>query len=193
VFLFISIMLVVGLLSGCVNPRTTSHTPRTSVEQLLLTQAVSKSLKKPDHQEFPLTSGATVKIDPVGLTGDQTFIGEAVEDWLGEKGYQIRQMNENATYRIHILINTFGTEQGASFLGMPQIQSTFIPFSLPEIPIFRIQRQRGQVQFHMNIFDAQTGKLIETSNWHEGDTFHHFYTILFFFSFVDTDLIFDAQ
>lgn len=189
----ISLMLVFGFLAGCVNPQITSHTKRTSVEQLLLTQAVAKSLKTDSHQELPIPSGATLRIDITGLTEDRAFIGAAIEGWLGEKGYQIRRLNEAATYRVHILVNAFGTEEGNSFFGMPPVQSTLVPFSLPEIPVYRAQRQTGRVQFYLNIFEEQTGKLVATSSRHENHTYHNLYTILFFFSFLNTDLEFVSE
>jgi hypothetical protein len=184
----ISLMLVFGFLSGCVNPQLTSRTARTSVEQLLLTQAVSKSLPNSSQSDFPLSPGATVKIDLTGLTEDRKFLGAAIEGWLGEKGFLVRKADETATYRLHILVNAFGTEYGESFLGMPSIQSTFIPFALPEITVFRSQRQFGRVQYSMNIFEEQTGKLVNTLKTREGQTFHRLYTILFFFSYLDTNL-----
>ena len=186
-------MIVIGSLSGCMNPPLTSHTARTSVEQLLLTQAVGKSLTNPSDQDFPLPTGATVKVDLTGLTEDRAFIKAAIEGWLGEQGYQIRQINESATYRIHLIVNAIGTEQGESFIGMPPIQSSLIPFSLPEIAIFRVQRQTGRVQYYMNIFEEQTGKFVATSSRHESQTYHHQYTILLFFSFLDTDLDFASE
>ena len=186
-------MVVIGSLSGCVNPQLTSHTARTSVEQLLLTQAVGKSLTNPSDQDFPLPTGATVKVDLTGLTEDRAFIKAAIQGWLGEQGYQIRQINESATYRIHLIVNAIGTEQGESFIGMPPIQSSLIPFSLPEIAIFRVQRQTGRVQYYMNIFEEQTGKFVATSSRHESQTYHHQYTILLFFSFLDTDLDFASE
>ena len=185
---WMSLFLVFGFLTGCVNPQVTTHTARTSVEQLLLTQAVSKSLTNPTQSDFPLPPEATVKIDLTGLTEDRKFLGAAIEGWLGEKGYLIRKSQETATYRLHILVNAFGTEYGESFLGMPAIQSTFIPFALPEITVFRSQRQFGRVQYSMNIFEEQTGKLLNTLTTHEGHTFHRLYTILFFFSYLDTNL-----
>lgn len=191
--LWISLILIFGFLAGCVNPQMTSRTPRTAVEQLLLTQAVSESLTNSSPQDFPLPAGATVRVNLSGLTEDRAYIGAAIEGWLGEKGYQIRRLNEAATYRIHVLVNAFGTEQGESFFGMPPVQSTFIPFALPEIPIYRAQRQTGRVLFYMNIFEEQTGKFVATSSRHESQTYHHQYTILLFFSFLDTDLVFVSE
>ncbi len=188
-YLWVSLIFVFGFLSGCVNPEMVSRTSRTAVEQLLLTQAVSASLTNPSQQDFPLPAGATIKIDLAGLTADREFIGAAIEGWLGKKGYLVQRTKDTAAYRIHILVNTFGTEYGDSFLGMPQIQSTFIPFALPEITAYRAQRQSGRVQYSMNIFEEQTGKLVATSQIHEGRTFHRLYTLLFFFSYLDTNLV----
>lgn len=187
-YLWISLMVIFGFLSGCVNPQMVSRTPRTAVEQLLLTQAVPESLTNPAQQDLPLSAGATVKVDLTGLTADRAYIGAAIEGWLGGKGYEVRRTTDAATYRIHILVNAFGTEYGESFLGMPPIQSTFIPFALPEITVYRAQRQAGKVQYYMNIFEEQTGKLVATTQTHEGQTFHRLYTLLFIFSYLDTDL-----
>ena len=63
--------------------------------------------------------------------------------WLGKQGYAIQKKEELASYRINIIAAALGTELGDSFFGMPPVTSQLIPFSLPELAIYKNQYQTG--------------------------------------------------
>lgn len=146
------------------------------------------SLAGTEQEEPSLPPGASVKIDTAGLTEDRKFLKEIVEGWTAKKGYLIAEGNDKPGYRIRLIVNAFGTEQGEAFFGIPAIQSTIIPFALPEITVFRAQRQKGFIQFSMNVFEEATGKLIRSTKAVSGRTYHNRYTFLFFFSYLSTNL-----
>lgn len=183
-FLFI----VISLLSACAFPRTSSHTARTAVEQLLLSQSAIQSLQKVPLQDMALLPGASVQIETTGFTDDQKFLKEVIKGWLGEKGFKVRKVDGSPSYRVEVIVNAFGTEQGESFFGIPAIQSTIIPFSLPELTVYRAQRQKGYVQMYFNFVDGATGETVHTTAPTSGRTHFNRYTFLFFFTVLSTNL-----
>src|ERR671919_2118046 len=63
----------VFLLAGCALARESSKTPRTAIEQLLLSQAVTRSLA---DVALPLPAGSSVVIDVAGFGMDRALVGE---------------------------------------------------------------------------------------------------------------------
>ena len=102
---------------------------------------------------------ASVLIDISGISTDKGFVREVLAGWLGQQGYLV-QTDEKAHYQLSIIVESLGTEYGESFFGMPQVSSTFIPVSLPELALYKAQYQTGYVKFYCNIFELPTGRFI---------------------------------
>ena len=161
----------------------------TAIEQFLITQAVERSLNGKDATPLPLPKGATVKLGTTGLTVEQRFLIGAVGRWIGEQGLRLPPDNQEATYKIQILVQSLGTEQSRSFFGMPPVQSVLIPFALPEISLYKAQYQTGFSRFRLDIFETATGQFIRSTPWLQASTFYNEYTLLFFIDFHRTNLI----
>ncbi|GKS59302.1 hypothetical protein YTPLAS18_28290 [Nitrospira sp.] len=208
------IILVSQCLSGCAVPREPSRTPRTAIEQLLLSRAISRSVQ---YVSLPLPVGKEVVIDTAGFPQDRSLLQTAfptvsgsessdsqpivrhnasdlpvmlgkIEAKLGELGYKLHARREDADYFIRVIVEALGTEQGLSFFGMPPVQSVLIPFALPELTVFKAQLQRAYARFTMDCYDAKTGELVRSVAWHEGLAYYNQYTVLFFFTFHTSDL-----
>ncbi len=108
----------------------------TAIEQLLVTQAIEKSLERKDAFSLPLSEDSTIKLETTGLASEHRFLIGAVSRWLEEQGLRLAPDNQEATYNIQILVQSLGTEQSQSFFGMPPVQSILLPFSLPEISLY---------------------------------------------------------
>ncbi|MDQ3186008.1 MAG: hypothetical protein M3Q16_06010 [Pseudomonadota bacterium] len=113
--------------------------------------------------------------------------------WLGQQGYFAQRDEKNATHRISVIVEALGTELGGTFVGMPPVQSLLIPFSLPELSLYKAQHQTGYVKFHMNVFEIQTGRLVGSTPAYLGDSYYNDYTVLFLLSFISTSLISPPQ
>lgn len=157
-----SLLLTVLLLSGCALTQELSRTPRTAVEQLLLTQAVERSLQE---LALPLPAHESVVVEATGLQTDRahmhkiedeigvidgpswdlSFVRDTVAARLGELGYHIRKRDEEAGYLVRIIVQALGTTQGKTFFGMPPIQSVLLPFALPELTFYKEQDQTAYV------------------------------------------------
>ncbi|TFH12811.1 MAG: hypothetical protein E4H07_00585 [Nitrosomonadales bacterium] len=182
----------ITFLMGCSTIRTT-QSPRTAVEQLLISEAVIRSLPSKSDESLPIPPGSKVILNTSGLTKDQTLLQQVLTGWLGQHGYLVQKDEKNAIYRIDVIVMALGTELGGDFVGLPPIQSTFIPFSLPELAFYKSAYQTGYVKFNMNIFEMLTGKFVGSTSTFLADSYYNNYTILFLYSFTSTDLISPPQ
>lgn len=191
----IGVALACLLLSGCALNRTPTQTARSAIEQLLLSQAMERSLY---DVEIPLAQGASFTLDTVGFSvppvsvntaSDLAYAQEAVAGRLGQLGFRIKPKSEEAMYLARVLVQSLGTAQGESFFGMPPVQSVLIPFALPELIIFKKQLQTGYMRFSIDVYEVSSGRLLFSTPWYAGSAFYNQYTFLFIFTYNSTDLL----
>jgi len=186
--------LVLLLSTGCALNRTPTQTSRSATEQLLLSQAIERSL---NDLVIPLAAGASVTIEAagfavppinVGASSDLTYAHDAIAERLGQLGYYIRPKAEEATYLARVLVQSLGTVQGLTFFGMPPVQSVLIPFALPELTLYKHQAQSGYMRFSIAMYEMSTGRFLFSTPWYSGSTFFDQYTFFFLFTYNSTDL-----
>lgn len=178
------------LLSGCAATRQAGSAPlRPAIEQLLLSQALQRSLQE---VSLPIPADATVFVEAVGLTRDnppdQEYVRQAIAVQFARQGFRPVQKEEEARYRIKVLLQTFGIEQGVVFFGMPPVQSVLLPFSLPEIALYKDFHQMGLVRWALTVSERATGRLINSSPWYAASTYYNHYTLFIAVTFRMTDL-----
>jgi hypothetical protein len=199
-----SLLVVMTIVfAGCAVEQEYTRTPRTAVEQLLLTEAVELAIKNL-HVELP--EGATLELQATSLDSDRTlvrisgpevatakrpgietsYIRDAVSTALGRKGYRIPI--QDASYLVRVMVESLGTMQGLTFFGLPPIQSTVIPFSLPELVLYKYQKQNGYARLRVDMFDNRTGDFVGSSATLIGRTYYDQYTVLFYLTWYKTDL-----
>ncbi len=161
----------------------------TAIEQFLMSQAVERSLTSEDATSLPIPPGSTVKLETTGLSVEQRFLLGAIARWVGEQGFRLPPDEQEATYKIQILVQSLGTEQSRTFFGMPPVQSVLIPFALPEITLYAAQYQTGFTRFRLDIFETTSGQFIRSTPWLQGNTFYNEYSLLFFIDFHRTNLV----
>ncbi|MBS0178940.1 MAG: hypothetical protein JSR20_09280 [Nitrospira sp.] len=198
-------VLFMMLVGGCSLEQELSRTPRTAVEQVLLTQAVTRAL---NNLTVQLPAGANIELDATGLEGDRSrlrmmnsdlgtlnspnrdilYIRDTVAAELGRKGFLMRGRELESPYLVRVMAESFGTMQGSTFFGMPPVQSVLIPFSLPQLTLYKQQNQSGYARLHLDIYDNHTGKFLGSSATLVGRTFYNQYTVFFFFTWNRTDI-----
>jgi hypothetical protein len=209
---------IAALLASCTVPREITRTARSAIEQLLLSEALNRSLL---DVALPLSTDQPLYMEVTGLqlgyvsplvsipsvvasgetntttapsngyflpAGDLAFVRDAVGTHLGVLGYRISRREDDASYLVRVVVQSFGTNQSISFFGMPPVQSVLIPFSLPQLTIYQNLAQDGYVRYGVEVIERATGRLLYATPWHSYRTYHDQYTILFFFSFRVTDL-----
>ncbi|MBL0010388.1 MAG: hypothetical protein IPP22_03915 [Nitrosomonas sp.] len=185
--LFLS-MLLFGLLSACSTTQKITNSARTATEQLLISEAITRSLPKQIDLPLPMPKGAIVKLDVTGLTPDKDMAKGVVAGWLGFLGYTVQDGPENAAYRVNLVIDSLGSEVGNTFIGIPPVEASLLPIALPELALFKAELQSGYARFHLDVFDMPSGRFIASSSPFIADTFYNAYTVLFLISFNKTDL-----
>ncbi len=143
-----------GLAAGCSTTHKTTQSPRTAIEQLLISEAVMRSLPSEPQGMFSLSipPGAAVVLNTSGITLDRILLQQILVGWLGRQGFAVQQDEKNATYRINVIVNAMGTEFGTNFFGMPAASSQILPISIPELALYKAQFQTGYVKFYLDIF-----------------------------------------
>lgn len=180
-----------GLLSACSSTQKITNSARTATEQLLITESVIRSLPKQRDMPFPIPRGSAIKLDITGISADKDVVKDIVAGWLGLHGYVVQ--DDNASHRINIVVSSTGTELGTTFFGIPPVQASLIPISLPELALYKAENQTGYTRFHFDIFELPSGQFLASSSPFIADTFYNAYTVLFLFTFNKTDLVSPPQ
>ena len=209
-----ALVVLLAMACGCAQSREPTRTPRTSTEQLLLSHALTRSMS---DLAVPLPPGKSVTVEVVGFPVDRLITQEPftssaalgatadnsvvrmpgsdlpvvrgmLEKRLGELGFAVSPRRQDAAFLIRLIVLTFGTEQGVSFFGMPAVQSVVLPFSLPELTLFKSQRQNSYMRCLVHIYDLATGRFIQSTSWYDGSAYYNQYTVLFLFQYRTTDL-----
>lgn len=198
--------LLAALVTGCAIEQEVSRTPRTAVEQVLLTQAVEQALV---NLSVRLPEGVNVDVDATGLEGDRSrlrttnadtsaldrpsrdilYIRDIVAAELGRRGYRVSARDTESPYLVRVMTESFGTMQGGTFVGMPPVQSVLIPFSLPEITLYKNQSQSGYARLHLDVYDNRTGEFLGSTPKLIGRSYFNQYTLLILATWHRTDVI----
>lgn len=184
-FLMLMGLLIFSSLSACSYPTGRPTQFLTPTEQLLVSKAIKRSaeLAKPE-----ISPGTSIILDVTGLTKDQKFMANILAGWLGRKGIVVRPQQEDATIRVRVIIQSLGTRQDIKFFGLPKAQSPFLPITLPELALWKRDKQQGFSRFYLDMFDAETDKFLGTTEPYIGSVTQTSYTVLFFFDWTNTDL-----
>lgn len=157
--------LFCGLEGGCGSTRTTG-TPRTGTEQLLLTNAWDKALKRVD---FRALTGVPVFLDTSNATAiDQGWVVSSLREAMLTQGVLLREKRENAQYVVEARIGAYGTDDDDFLVGIKQ---TTIPATLtgiptgtiPELPLIKRSRQQAVAKLALFATDRATGQLVWSS------------------------------
>jgi hypothetical protein len=179
---------VLMFLASCSTMHNATQSQKAAIEQLLISEAVLRSLPHDASDIMAIPQGARVAIDTSGITADQILLQKVLAGWLGQQGYAVQKSEDKADYRITAIVGSLGTEMGNSFFGMPPVTSQLIPFSLPELALYKAQYQTGYAKFHMDIFELPAGTLVQSTPPFLAQTYFNNHTVLLFFTINSTDL-----
>jgi hypothetical protein len=180
------LLAVVTFAGACTMPAKRRSEPATPIEQLLISEAIERGIEEMRvHIESP---DKEIYLDTTGLTGDQKFMGDVMRGWLGRVGFEIENDIENADFQLNLVIQSLGTHQKIKFFGMPASQSAWLPLSIPELALYKRNKEEGYVRFYFDVFDAKTGEYVSTTRDFEGDVYVTKYTFFFVFDWQTTNL-----
>jgi len=166
------VTVLLGCLSGCTSS-VTSNTARTAKEQLLLSDAVERSLRKVDFR--PL-GGQQVFVEEKYLECvDKPFVLGSVRHQIMRHGGRIVDAADTADVVMELRSGGVGTDTAESFLGTPEIALPGM-LTVPEIRLTERKTQYGYAKIGMVLYDAKTREVLgdgglalaqsDDSNWY---------------------------
>jgi hypothetical protein len=164
--------LAVGLVAaamGCGSTRW-SDTQRTATEQMLISDAVDKSVNQLD---FRVLSGKDVYFNDEYLKGavDQLYVASSIRQHLLATGCILKEKPEDATYIVEARSGGVGTDRHDLLFGVPAFSLPAIatggvgsPQAIPEIPFAKKTDQRGVAKIAVFAYNRTTGRAV----WQSG-------------------------
>jgi hypothetical protein len=184
-----SVLLAAGAalaVASCSIPTSRPVMPRTPIEQLLISEAIQNGL---DDLALDLPKPeAKIYLDVSGLTDEREYLAQVLRGWLGRQGFDVFSESTSADYRALLIVQSLGTQQSIKFFGMPASRSAWLPIALPELAIYKRNREEGYVRFYFDLFDAKTEQYLRSTREYEGTAVHTKYTYFFGFDCVVSDL-----
>ncbi len=127
-------------LSGC-SSRLVTNTPRSAIEQMLLSTAVDKGLDKFHLAEL---ADARVFLDRSNLTGvDAAYVAAAARARLCELGAVLTDDRAGVDFIVELASGALGTEYKTTLVGLPALPAPNSPVPLPEVAIWKSSRRTG--------------------------------------------------
>lgn len=147
-----------SLAAGCTSTKM-SHTSRTGVEQLLISNAVDQALNKSDFRTF---QGQNLFIEEKYLDSvDKTYILGSVRHRALIAGANLVAKPEEADIVLEVRSGGVGTDTKDSFLGMPQMSVPGpLPLSIPEVRLMSRTSQTGTAKLGLVAYDAKTKQVL---------------------------------
>ena len=141
---------------SCTTPWVT-NTPRSAVEQYLLSATIERGVKCVDFGKFA-GKKAFMDYDYFAPQVDKAYAQGVLEMQLSQAGIIITRKQEEADVIVQPLCGVLGTDYSKFFIGTPQlpipVPNTDVSFAIPEIPIFSKYTRNAYGRFSFNIFNA---------------------------------------
>jgi len=151
-----------SFLVGCTT-RTVSNTPRTAIEQLLLSTAADHAVSK---LHFPELSERNVYLDFSNLQAyDVEYIKSAVQTGIAENNSIIVAGPEEADYVVQVSSGGFGNEYKETLVGVPALPVPGSAMTLPELALWKTVEQDGIIKLLITVY---AGKQVVAANHYYG-------------------------
>jgi len=158
----IALVMWMGFLAAGCGARAVSNTPRTAIEQLLLSGAVDRALEK---FELPELAGRKVYLDFDNLKAyDVEYIKVAARARFAELGATLAAKPDDADCIAEFASGGLGIEYKTSMVGLPAIPIPQAPIPMPELTASRSVEQTGILK--LLIFVHAKGKFIAANHYY---------------------------
>lgn len=152
-------LLIAGCLAatvGCAST-VTSNTARTAKEQMLLSNAVDRSLNKVD---FTPLDGQTVYVEEKYLDSvDKPYIVGSIRHRVMRAGGRIVDKAEDASIAMEIRSGGVGTDTSESYLGTPEIALPGM-LTVPEIRLVEKKSQFGYAKIGLVLYETESKQIL---------------------------------
>jgi hypothetical protein len=165
--------------SGCAFS-TRVETPRSSWEQILATTAIDRALAQVDWPEVDGKS-IYVEVGPPGDVLDDLYLQRRIEVTLVDRGALVVRDPESAKYVLSCLVGAIGLDISGRFLGLQGSAGGVIPFTIPELALYKNTLRRGFAKTEIYLVDLETDAIVHHSGPVEGSAFRRSQTYFFVF------------
>jgi hypothetical protein len=153
----------IGLLAlGCAYSQRISL-PRSSQEQLLATEAIDRALTKLD---WPDVSGSSLRIQ-LGApeeSYDRDYLLRSVEIEVARRGGMVVDASGEVDYQLNVLVGAIGVDTSGRFFGVQGASgSSLIPFTIPEVALYKTRRRDGFAKLGIALLDPRSGTVVHHS------------------------------
>jgi hypothetical protein len=167
--------------------------PRTATQQILVTEAIDRSLNGLD---WPDLTGKSVVVY-TGAPGqgfgtpsqsiDENYLLKATEGMVVKNGGRIVSRAKDADYKLYLLAGALGIDQSKRFLGVEGTSGGFIPVRIPELALYKRSHQNGIAKTELVLSDRRSGGIVHQSGPVYGKTFQTTRVTFFVFRKRTTD------
>jgi hypothetical protein len=181
-----ALFALLHLASGCAFS-TRVETPRSSWEQILATESIDRALAKLD---WPRVDGKSifVEVGPPGDVIDDLYLRRGIEVALAKRGAKIVRNSQNAQYVLTTLVGAIGLDIRGRFFGLQGSSGGMIPFTVPELAIYKSTRREGFAKTEIYLLDRDTDEIVHHSGPVEGTAYRLSKTYLFVFETRESDM-----
>jgi hypothetical protein len=146
------------LIAGCGTTRTTD-TPRSGLEQLLVTDAVDQALASVDFSPF---AGQTVYVDEKYVEStDKKYVVGALRRASLQAGARLVDKLEEADLVLEVHTGAVGTDRTEQYLGVPGFKApTPISIELPDVKLISRTKQIGTAKLSLVVYDAKSRRAV---------------------------------
>jgi hypothetical protein len=160
--------VLTALASGCGTTRT-SNTARTATEQLLISDAIDRSVQQIN---FKVLEGQDVYFDDRHLNEvvDKSYLISSFRQSLLASGCVLKDKRDDATFVVEPRAGAVGTDNHDWLIGIPSINvpqvplAPALPAAIPEIPLAKRRDQRGVAKIAVFAYRRETGEPV----WQSG-------------------------
>jgi hypothetical protein len=128
-----------------------------------------------------------VEVGPPGDVLDDLYLRRRIEVTLADRGAQIMRNAESAKYVLSCLVGAVGLDISGRFLGLQGSHGGFIPFTIPELALYKNTLREGFAKTEIYLMDLETKKVVYHSGPVEGLAYRRSKTYFFFFETRESD------
>ena len=139
--------------------------------------------------EWPEVDGKSVfvEVGPPGDVLDDLYLRRRIEVTLAERGAQIVRNAEAAEYALSCLVGAIGLDISGRFLGLQGSAEGVIPFTIPELALYKNTLREGFAKTEIYLVDLETDKIVHHSGPVEGAAYRRSKTYFFVFETRESD------
>lgn len=182
---FAMLCALLQIASGCAFSSRV-QTPRSSWEQILATTAIDRAL---EQLEWPEMDGKSVYVEvgPPGDVLDDLYLQRGIEVALAKRGALIVRNAEAAEYVLSCLVGAIGLDISGRFMGIQGSSGGLIPFTVPELALYKNTLRQGFAKAEIYLVDLETGEIVHHSGPVEGTAYRRSTTHFFVFESRESD------